>query len=77
VPGIIDEFSCEHCGRPETRQAARACDFCHDAMCFDCTEEHDAHGGECPIVIAANRHFNVGCRGEPHHARRALSEEAP
>jgi hypothetical protein len=40
-------FSCEHCGRNETRQAERQCDHCGEGMCADCQYLHDAHE-RCP-----------------------------
>ncbi len=40
-------FSCEHCGRHEGRHDERFCNWCHDGMCIECTDEHDDEG-HCP-----------------------------
>lgn len=44
---MAKEFSCEHCGKSETRQAERQCDHCGDGMCMDCTDQHDETSA-CP-----------------------------
>lgn len=41
-------WSCEHCGRPEDRQAERECVGCGESMCVECTEKHDDAGNLCP-----------------------------
>lgn len=43
-----NEFSCEHCGKSERRQASRQCNHCQGAMCSACTERHDELDA-CPV----------------------------
>jgi hypothetical protein len=56
------EFSCEHCGRAEVRQAPRHCDHGGCSMCFDCTEDHDSQADDfkCPNAHVAEARERQG-----------------